>query len=99
VILDVRGAAERQEARIAGSIGIPLTHLAERLSELPPDRPILVHCAGGYRSSIAASLLQRHGLAAGEIAGGMAAWEAGGLPVERSAADADGNGDAATPRP
>ena len=55
----------------------------ERLSELPADRPLLVYCAGGYRSSIAASLLQRHGFTqVSEIAGGIAAWDAGKLPLE-----------------
>ena len=83
VIVDVRAPAERRQKRIPGSVGIPLNHLTERFSELPADRPILVHCAGGYRSSIAASLLQRNGFTqVGEIAGGIAAWEAGKLPVE-----------------
>jgi glyoxylase-like metal-dependent hydrolase (beta-lactamase superfamily II)/rhodanese-related sulfurtransferase len=83
VLVDVRALGERQQKRIAGSVGIPLTHLRERLSELPADRPLLVYCAGGYRSSIAASLLQRHGFAqVSEIAGGIAAWEAGKLPLE-----------------
>ena len=62
---------------------MPLNHLAERTSELPADRPLLVYCAGGYRSSIAASLLQRHGFTqVSEIAGGITAWEAAKLPVE-----------------
>ena len=83
VIVDVRAPGERQQKRIPGSVGIPLNHLGERLSELPADRLLLVHCAGGYRSSIAASLLQRHGFTqVGEIAGGIAAWEAGKLPLE-----------------
>jgi hydroxyacylglutathione hydrolase len=83
VIVDVRAPGERQQKRIPGSVSIPLNHLAERLSELPSDRPLLVHCAGGYRSSIAASLLQRHGFTqVGEIAGGIAAWDAGQLPLE-----------------
>ena len=48
----------------------------------PDDRPLLVHCAGGYRSSIAASLLQQAGFTeVSELAGGIAAWEAAGLPV------------------
>ena len=85
VIVDVRAPAERQQKRIPGSVSIPLNHLTERLSELPSDRMLLVHCAGGYRSSIAASLLQRHGFTqVGEIAGGVAAWDAGQLPLERS---------------
>jgi glyoxylase-like metal-dependent hydrolase (beta-lactamase superfamily II)/rhodanese-related sulfurtransferase len=83
IVIDVRAPAERQQKRIAGSVGMPLNHLGERLSELPTDRLLLVHCAGGYRSSIAASLLQRHGFTqVSEIAGGMAAWDAGKLPVE-----------------
>jgi len=44
---------------------------------------LLVYCAGGYRSSIAASLLQRGGFeCVGEIAGGIAGWEAANLPVK-----------------
>ncbi len=83
VIVDVRAPAERQQKRIAGSIGIPLNHLTERLAELPRDRPLLVYCAGGYRSSIAASLLQRAGFTqVSEIAGGIAAWDAGRLPLD-----------------
>jgi len=83
IIVDVRAPGERQQKRIPGSVSMPLNHLTERLSELPADRPVLVHCAGGYRSSIAASLLQRHGFTqVGEIAGGIAAWEAGKLPLE-----------------
>jgi hydroxyacylglutathione hydrolase len=52
-------------------------------ASLPTDRLVLVYCAGGYRSSIAASLLQRHGFTqVSEIAGGIAAWDAGKLPLE-----------------
>ena len=83
VIVDVRAPGERQQKRIPGSVGIPLNHLVERTQELPSDRQILVHCAGGYRSSIAASLLQCHGFAqVGEIAGGIAAWDAAQLPLD-----------------
>jgi glyoxylase-like metal-dependent hydrolase (beta-lactamase superfamily II)/rhodanese-related sulfurtransferase len=83
LVIDVRAPAERAQKRIKESIGIPLNHLGERVAELPRDRPLLVHCAGGYRSSIAASLLQHHGFGdVSEIAGGLAAWEAASLPVE-----------------
>jgi glyoxylase-like metal-dependent hydrolase (beta-lactamase superfamily II)/rhodanese-related sulfurtransferase len=82
LVVDIRTAREREEKRLEGSVGIPLNHLLERLSELPGDRPLLVYCAGGYRSSIAASLLQHHGFTSvSEIAGGIAAWEAAKLPV------------------
>ncbi len=82
LIVDVRTPSERQAKHIEGSVGLPLSRLAERKGELPADRPLLVHCAGGYRSSIAASLLQQAGFAdVSELAGGIAAWEAAGLPV------------------
>jgi hydroxyacylglutathione hydrolase len=81
--IDVRAPREREQKFIAGSLGIPLNHLTENLEKLPKDRPLLVYCAGGYRSSIAASLLQRGGFdSVGEIAGGIAGWEAAKLPVE-----------------
>jgi len=80
--VDVRAPRERDEKFVAGSVNIPLNHLAERLNELPTDRPLLLYCAGGYRSSIAASLLQREGFTqVAEIAGGLAAWETAHLPV------------------
>jgi glyoxylase-like metal-dependent hydrolase (beta-lactamase superfamily II)/rhodanese-related sulfurtransferase len=82
VVVDVRAAGERAHLRIEGSIHVPLNHLVERLSEVPRGRPILLHCAGGYRSSIAASLLQREGFSdVSELAGGITAWETAGLPV------------------
>jgi hydroxyacylglutathione hydrolase len=82
--VDVRAPREREQKRIGGSIGLPLNHLGERLSELPIDRPLLVYCAGGYRSSIAASLLRHHGFThVSEIAGGIAAWEAARLPLQK----------------
>ena len=70
--IDVRALRERDQKFIAGSLGFPLNHLAENLEKLPKDRPILVYCAGGYRSSIAASLLQSRGFqSVKEIAGGI----------------------------
>ncbi|HEX5107634.1 MAG TPA: MBL fold metallo-hydrolase [Vicinamibacterales bacterium] len=83
LVVDVRTPGERKQKRIGGSVGIPLTHLGERLAELPANRPLLVYCAGGYRSSIAASLLQSRGFTqVSEIAGGITAWETGKLPLE-----------------
>ena len=86
VAVDVRTTGEREQKFVAGSISIPLNHLAERIDDLPKDRQLLVYCAGGYRSSIAASLLQQRGFTnVSEIAGGLAAWEAAKLPVKYSA--------------
>ena len=83
LLLDVRAPNERFDKRIKGSLAIPLTQLEARLGDVPRDRPVIVHCAGGYRSSIAASLLARAGVAdVSELAGGIAAWEQAKLPVE-----------------
>jgi hydroxyacylglutathione hydrolase len=82
--IDVRTPREREQKHIGGSLGIPLNHLIEKVETLPKDRPLLVYCAGGYRSSIAASLLQRSGFErVSEIAGGIAGWEAAKLPVQK----------------
>ena len=81
-LIDVRTPREREQKFIAGSLSVPLNHLAERAGEMAANRPVLVYCAGGYRSSIAASLLQRAGFAqVAEIAGGVAGWETAKLPV------------------
>jgi len=81
-LIDVRTPREREQKFIDGSLSIPLNHLSERAKELPRNRPLLVYCAGGYRSSIAASLLQQLRFdRVSEIAGGIAAWETAKLAV------------------
>jgi hydroxyacylglutathione hydrolase len=80
--IDVRAPRERAQKHIEKSVSMPLNHLVENLKTLPTDRPLLVYCAGGYRSSIAASLLKRGGFTSvGELAGGIAAWEAAKLSL------------------
>lgn len=60
-ILDVRNEPEvKTEKPFESSVNIPLPELKERLDEVPLDKPIVVHCAGGYRSTIGASLLEKH---------------------------------------
>ena len=80
--IDVRAPREREQKHIAGSLSLPLNRLMENITTLPKSRPLIVYCAGGYRSSIAASLLQGSGFeTVSEIAGGITAWEAAKLPV------------------
>jgi rhodanese-related sulfurtransferase len=82
LLLDIRSPHEWAILHIAGSISIPLNHLQERIAEVPRDRRIAVHCASGYRSSIAASILHHYGITnLIEIAGGLAAWDTAKLPV------------------
>lgn len=79
-VLDVRTPNEYKQAHIAGSQHIPLNQLKRRLNEVPGQ--VVVHCQSGYRSSMAASLLRQHGIVATDLAGGIAAWQAQGLPVQ-----------------
>ena len=60
-VLDVRRNDERGNGAIAGSQHIPIHELARRVDEVPGDREVWIHCASGYRASIAASLLARSG--------------------------------------
>ncbi len=81
-VLDVRQESEWREKRVEGSLNIPLGHLEHRLREVRRDGGVVVHCASGYRSSIAASILDRHGVpGVADLVGGISAWEASGLPV------------------
>ena len=59
-VLDVRRPDEREDGALDGSVHIPLDELLDRLDDLPDDT-LLVHCASGFRASIAASLLDRAG--------------------------------------
>ena len=82
LLLDIRNPREWSAKHIEGSLNIPLNHLQERIAEIPRDRRIAVHCAGGYRSSIAAGILHQYGIThLIEMAGGLAAWDATRLPV------------------
>jgi len=89
LVLDVRNDAEYAGEHIPGSLHIPYGDLAERLDELPRDRPIAAICRGGKRSGLAASILQREGFAdVVHVGQGVGAWRNGGHPVESGAATA-----------
>jgi len=79
IVLDVRTEKEREAGRIEGSLHIPVSQLRERVGELPADRPVVVHCAGGYRSAIACSVLEQSGRSNMiDLIGGYGAWSATG---------------------
>jgi hydroxyacylglutathione hydrolase len=86
-VIDVRAEKEWQAGHIAGSRNIPLAHLRDRLDEVPSDRPVTVHCEGGYRSAIACSLLAQAGRDnISDLVGGIKAWSASKLPLAVPAA-------------
>jgi glyoxylase-like metal-dependent hydrolase (beta-lactamase superfamily II)/rhodanese-related sulfurtransferase len=84
-ILDVRTEGEWAHKRIVGSVHIPLHQMAARLAEVPRNSHFVVHCAGGYRSMIAASILEQHGFTnMSDLVGGYAAWDLLDEPSRRA---------------
>ena len=82
VVIDVRTRKEWESRRIEGSTNIPLNRLQDAIREHPLGGEVVVHCESGYRSSIAASLLEREKVeGVSELVGGMAGWEAANLPI------------------
>ena len=75
-VIDIRNPGEtRIGGTIRGAQVIPLPQLLDRLDEIDPTQPTIVYCAGGYRSSIAASFLRANGFAqVADIIGGYGAW-------------------------
>jgi glyoxylase-like metal-dependent hydrolase (beta-lactamase superfamily II)/rhodanese-related sulfurtransferase len=74
-VVDVRTASEYRGGAIDGAFNIPLNQLSRRIAEIPRDRDVVVHCATGYRSSIASSLLGRRGFDnVADLVGGFEAY-------------------------
>lgn len=89
-VLDVRGRAEWEVGHLPGVPNVPLPtledYLASESNALPHGRPLVVHCQGGTRSAIAASLLHARGFRnVVNLTDGFGAWQAAGEPVERAA--------------
>jgi hydroxyacylglutathione hydrolase len=81
-VVDVREAPEHAGGAIDGSVSIPLGKLASRTAELDPEKLLVVHCKGGYRSSIATSILRRAGFRnVANLTGGFDGWKAASLPL------------------
>ena len=81
-VVDVRRPGEWQSGHIATALHLPLNDLAEKADDLSREEPLAVVCAGGFRSSIGTSLLERQGFhRITNVVGGMAAWRAANLEV------------------
>ncbi|AGA89035.1 Rhodanese-related sulfurtransferase [Thioflavicoccus mobilis 8321] len=82
MVLDVRQPAEWSAGHIARATHITGAELTRRIDEIPRGRPVAAICGSGYRSSVAASILQRHGhKTVFNVLGGMTGWQAEGLPT------------------
>lgn len=84
LVLDVREQWEYDEGHIPGVTLIPMNEVAARLSEIPTDKEVIVTCRTGNRSAQVAEFLRAQGYDnIHNMQGGIVAWEAAGLPVER----------------
>jgi phage shock protein E len=85
-VLDVRTAEEFAAGHVPGAVLIPHDQLATRLAELDRDRPVLVYCRSGRRSTLAETLLETEGFDVRQIDGSWLRWQAEGLPEEKPVA-------------
>jgi rhodanese-related sulfurtransferase len=81
-VLDVREDDEWEAGHVAGSVHVPVGELVARQEEIPEELPILAVCRTGSRSAWATEMLLRAGYDATNLAGGLVAWQAAGLPLE-----------------
>jgi rhodanese-related sulfurtransferase len=92
LLVDVREVDEFRQVRVEGAVLLPMSQLAARLEELPRDRPLLVMCQSGSRSTGVTSYLLAQGFEdVGNVAGGIDGWQRLGLPV-RTGPVAEGEG-------
>jgi len=80
-LIDVRTPHEHEAGRIDGDRLIELTDLTSEAASLDRDRPIIFYCRSGARSAMATQAFAQAGYDAHNMAGGMLAWAAAGLPM------------------
>jgi rhodanese-related sulfurtransferase len=81
-LIDVRAEHEWGAGRIAGATHLPLAELAERSGEIDPERPVVLYCRGGNRSTMATDALAAAGFDAAKLSEGIVGWSEAGLPLE-----------------
>jgi rhodanese-related sulfurtransferase len=94
-LVDVRADHEWEAGRIPDAKHLALGELSERTGELDPDRPVVLYCRGGTRSSMATDALAAAGYDAAKLTGGIVGWEEEGLPLEPDGGYAAESGEAA----
>jgi rhodanese-related sulfurtransferase len=81
-LVDVRAEHEWDAGRIGGATHLPLAELAERTAEIDKDRPVVLYCRGGNRSTMATDALTDAGFDAVKLSEGIVGWDAADLPLE-----------------
>jgi rhodanese-related sulfurtransferase len=81
-LVDVRADHEWEVGRIAGATHVPLPELPQRLGEIDKDRPVVLYCRGGNRSTMATDALTDAGYDAVKLSEGIVGWSGGDLPLE-----------------
>jgi rhodanese-related sulfurtransferase len=81
-LVDVRADHEWEAGHIAGASHIPLDELAQRAGEIDVDRPVILYCRGGNRSTMATAALAAGGYDAAKLSEGITGWEEEGGPIE-----------------
>jgi rhodanese-related sulfurtransferase len=81
-VVDVRTDHEWEAGRIAGATHLPLAELAQRAGEIDRERPVLLYCRGGNRSTMAAAALADAGYDAAKLSEGIVGWADAGLPLD-----------------
>ncbi len=83
LLIDVRTPEEYASGLIAGAINIPVEQIAQRLSEVPKDQPVVLYCHSGNRSHQAAQILEGADYAQIYDLGGISQWQSVGMPVQK----------------
>jgi rhodanese-related sulfurtransferase len=81
-LIDVRADHEWEVGRIVGADHVPLAELPQRAAELDRERPVVLYCRGGNRSSMATAALADAGFDAVKLSEGIVGWNEEGLPLE-----------------
>jgi len=86
LMVDVREQAEYAQAHILNARWLPLSQIEARIGDIEKfkDKPVIVYCASGNRSSAAAATLRKSGFSnVSNLSGGFAAWQQAGLPLQK----------------
>jgi len=81
-LVDVRVDHEWETGHLPGAVHIPLAELSGRVGEIDKDRPVILYCRGGNRSTMATVALREVGYDAAKLTEGATGWEEEGLPFE-----------------